>query len=136
VTAEQIFKYALATVRHRRLLLCRPHAFPDLIMPGGIREEGEDHVTGLRREIKEELGDHAEVVTTSLQFLGHFEDVAAGRVNTRVAMDVYLGDVTGQLVASSEILELIWFQRDDDPRLLSAIVRNQVIPSLVERGLM
>jgi 8-oxo-dGTP diphosphatase len=105
-------------------------------MPGGIRQDSETHLAGLRREIGEELGPDAVLVETSLEWLGHFEDNAAGRVNTRIAMDVYIGDVTGALTPSSEIAELVWFGREDDPQTLSAIVRNHVLPALVEKGLM
>jgi 8-oxo-dGTP diphosphatase len=132
----RLFKYSLALVRESRLLLCRPFAFDDLIMPGGIRQDSETHLAGLRREIGEELGPDAVLVETSLEWLGHFEDNAAGRVNTRIAMDVYIGDVTGPLTPSSEIAELVWFEREDDPQTLSAIVRNHVLPALVEKGLM
>jgi ADP-ribose pyrophosphatase YjhB (NUDIX family) len=135
VTGRRLFKYALAVVRDQRLLLCRPHLFPDLIMPGGVRENGEGRIDGLRREIREELGPEADIVEESLRWLGHFEDAAAGKVDTVIEMDVYLGEVSGELIASAEIASLVWFGRDDDPERLSAVVRNGVWPALLERGL-
>jgi 8-oxo-dGTP diphosphatase len=128
-----MFKFAIAVVRDRRLLLCRPYAFDDLIMPGGIREGDESHLEGLTREISEELGSRATLDKSSLEWIGHFEDVAAGRTDRTIAMDVYLGRVEGELVASSEIKELVWFGRDSDPDELSPIVRNHVWPALVAR---
>ena len=131
----RLFKYALAVVREGRLLLCKPHAFPALIMPGGLRQDGESHIAGLKREIAEELGAEAQLREESLQWLGHFEDWAAGKINTIIAMDVYTGEVSGTLVASSEIAELVWFGREDDPDRLSAVVRHHVCPALAERGM-
>jgi 8-oxo-dGTP diphosphatase len=132
----RLFKYALAVVRDGRLLLCRPHAFPDLIMPGGVRERGESHLQGLRREISEELGPDASLDERSLEWFGRYEDQAAGKVDTVVEMDVFLGEVRGALVASSEIAELVWVGPDDDPSQLSAIVRNHVLPALRSRELL
>jgi 8-oxo-dGTP diphosphatase len=132
----ELFKYALAIVRDGRLLLCEPHAFPDLIMPGGVRQDEEDYLTGIRREIAEELGADACVDERSLVWLGHFRDRAAGKTNTMISMDVYVGNVHGDLVASSEISELVWFDSEDDFARLSAIVRNHVWPALVRRELL
>jgi 8-oxo-dGTP diphosphatase len=131
-----MFKYALAVIRDDRLLLCRTYEFSALIMPGGIREGNESHVEGLQREIREELGSNASLNEASLGWLGHFEDLAAGKPNTIIAMDVYTGEVSGSLVASSEIAELVWFGLDDDQDALSAVVRNHVWPALRDKGLL
>jgi ADP-ribose pyrophosphatase YjhB (NUDIX family) len=132
---RRLFKYGLAVVRDGRLLLCRPHAFPDLIMPGGLQEDDETPEAGIRREVREELGGVSQVRAGSLELLGRFEDAAAGRSNTIIEMEVWLGELDGEPSPSSEIRELVWFGGDDDPTKLSAIVRNHVWPALQAKGL-
>lgn len=135
-TAERLYKFGLATIRDGRLLLCRPYAFPDLIMPGGVRENEEGHVEGLLREVREELGANAVLDECTLCWFGHYSDVAAGRENTVIEMDVYTGNLSGRLQASSEIAELVWFGREDDQRLLSPVIRNQIWPAIEARRLL
>ena len=132
-TYDRLFKYGLVAFRDRRLLLCRPYAFPDLIMPGGLREAGESHMVTLLREIREELGPDAVLDESSLRWFGHFEDLAAGLANTVIEMDVYRGELRGELVASAEIAELVWFGRSDDPALLSPVVRNKIWPAILTK---
>lgn len=132
---RKLFKYGLAFIRDNKLLVCKPYAFDDYILPGGIREGDETFLEGLEREIKEELGSDAKLDRSSLEHLGSFEDLAAGRKDVLVKIDLYLGQVHGELRASSEIKELVWFSPLDDRKLLSAIIRNQILPALELRGL-
>jgi ADP-ribose pyrophosphatase YjhB (NUDIX family) len=133
---QLLFKYGLAVVRDGRLLLCRPRAFSALIMPGGLREGEETAADGIGREVVEELGPDARVRLPTLQRFGVFEDRAAGRSDAMVKIELYVGEVDGMLVASSEIAELIWFDPiRDDASELSAIVRNKIIPALQADGI-
>jgi ADP-ribose pyrophosphatase YjhB (NUDIX family) len=134
--ADRLFKYGLAVIRDGRLLLCRPYAFPDLIMPGGIREGNETAEQGIAREVKEELGTAVRVRPGSLWHVGRFEDAAAGRDDVVVEMDLWAGELEGTPTASSEISELVWWGRHDDAGQLSAIIRNHIAPALVARGLL
>ena len=77
--SDRLFKFGLAVIRDGKLLLCRPHAFRALIMPGGVQEDGEDYLAGLRREISEELGPDAQLREDTLEWLGHYEDQAASK---------------------------------------------------------
>jgi len=133
---KKLYKYGVAIISDNRLLLCRPFAFRDLIIPGGIREGEENHITNLIRETSEELGDQAKLVLSSLEYLGNFEDVAAGRSDAIVEIELYKAKIDGTLKASSEIAELVWF----DPRTmhaqLSPIVKNKILPFLITRGLL
>jgi 8-oxo-dGTP diphosphatase len=132
---RKLFKYGLAFIRDNKLLVCRPFAFDDYILPGGIREGNETFSEGLEREIKEELGAGAKLDQNSLEYFGNFEDLAAGRRDVLVEIEVYLGEVHGELKASDEIKELVWFSKYDDRDLLSAIIRNKILPSLELHGL-
>ena len=133
---KTLFKYGLALIRDNKLLVCRPYAFDDYILPGGIREGEETYSQGLDREIKEELGPNAQLNGDSLKYVGCFEDLAAGRKDVLVRIELYLGEVEGELVASDEIKELIWFSPSDDRSLLSAIIRNKILPELERRELL
>ncbi|MEO5927654.1 MAG: NUDIX domain-containing protein [Patescibacteria group bacterium] len=135
-------KVGLATVRDGRLLLCRPHAYEDLILPGGIRENGEDDIACLRREVAEELGPEVYLEDASLAFFGEFDDIAGGPAGVhgkRVNIRLYRGTLVGTPRASDEIRDLIWYQPGGQvtphaqPKL-SPIVRNKIIPALVAAG--
>lgn len=136
MTARIIHKFGLAVIRNNSLLLCRPFAFPDLILPGGIKEGNEDHVTNLVRETFEELGAEARLVASSLKYLGRFEDAAAGRADTNVVIELWKADLEGTLAASSEIAELVWYDPRRPNHRLSMVVRNKVVPFLVQEGLL
>lgn len=130
-----MYKYGLAVIEDGKLLLCRPYAFDDLIMPGGIKEGEESHIEGLRREVREELGESAILDTNSLRYIGNYYDVAAGKTDRIVEIELYGGRVSGELVASSEIKELVWFSPKDDWSQLSPIIRNKILPALGEMKL-
>lgn len=133
---KSIYKYGVAVISDNKLLLCRPFAFPDLIMPGGIKEGAEDHISNLIRETREELGPQAELVVSSLEYLGNFEDVAAGRSDATVEIELYKGEVGGTLNPSSEIAELVWYDPRSMQGQLSPIVKNKILPFLIERRLL
>ena len=127
-----IYKIGLAMIRDKKLLLCEPYAFPDLILPGGIKEGDETASENLTREVREELGEAARLDITSLRYLGNFTARAAGRTERIVEVELHLGSVSGHLVASSEIKRLVWL----DPlapveEIVSDVVREKVVPFLI-----
>ena len=116
------------------MLLCRKtHTTSLLILPGGRIEPGETPEFCIEREIAEELGG---IGVRDLQFVGSYEDVAAGEPGRRVRIELYSGELTDEPVASSEIRELVWFGPEDDRRLLSPSLANKVVPDLIARGLL
>lgn len=136
MSSTQVFdKVALALISPGMgLLLCRPYAYDDLILPGGVREFGESDTACLAREISEELGDDVTLEQTSLQFFGEFEDVAggpAGDRGKRVRIRLYLGEVIGTPHASEEIRELVWLAPGAQEYSLTPILRNQIVPALI-----
>ena len=131
---KYIYKIGLVVIQDNRLLLCEPVAFKDLILPGGIKEGDESYIDNLLREVREELGENAILNTESLKYLGNFEDVAAGKSERVVEIELYQGLISGALTPSSEIKDLHWFSKNDDPRRLSAIIRNKILPFLIENG--
>jgi len=134
---QQIYKIGLAVIRDNALLLCRPFAFDELILPGGQKEGGETAVENLRREVREELGDDAHFDEKSLRYLGNFSDRAAGRTERTVEIELYSGEVSGRIVASSEIKEIVWFAPSDPSGdKLSAVVERKILPHLFAIGLL
>jgi 8-oxo-dGTP diphosphatase len=133
---NKFIKVGLVYIRDKKLLLCRPYAFDDLIMPGGQRDESESDTDCLLREIREELGTQAELDIDSLRYIGIFEDIAASYKEKRVEITLYMGEVRGELIPSSEIKELIWFSPSDDINQLSPIIRNKILPALQSDGFM
>lgn len=107
----------------------------DYILPGGRIEAGEEDVTCLKREIREELD--CDVDLASLEYLGEYVDVAAGRPDKDVSIKLYKGKVLGTPKPSSEIRFLHWIGAVDaeNPRL-SPILRRKIIPDLVKRGIL
>ncbi len=133
---KKFIKIGLACIQHNKLLLCRPHGFDDLILPGGQRGDDESDIDCLSREIAEELGDEAKLDLTSLQYFGRFEDVAAAHKDKLVEITLYLGQLRGKLRASSEIKELVRFSLSDDRSVLSPIIRNHILSALQRAGLL
>jgi 8-oxo-dGTP pyrophosphatase MutT (NUDIX family) len=131
-----LYKFGLVVIEDNRLLLCEPYAFEDLILPGGIKEGSETYFQNLTREVREELGEDAVLDENSLLYLGRFEDIAAGRTERFVEIDLYLGKILGILQASSEIKALHWFSPLDDANRLSPIIKNQILPFLIQNGLL
>ncbi len=106
----------------------------DYIMPGGQMEE-KDAVECLKREIKEELD--CEIDATDLNYIGEYADAAAGDPDHEVIIDLYQGKLLGEPKPSTEIKYLHWIGKEDaDNKRVSPIVRNKIIPSLVEKGIL
>jgi len=133
---RRLYKYGLVVIRDNKLLLCEPYAFADLILPGGTKEGKESHIENLLREIQEELGPQAILDVGSLKYVGNFEDLAAGRSDTTVEIELYSGSLSGALEPSTEIKGLHWFSLTDDRSKLSAIIRNKILPYLIKNNFM
>jgi 8-oxo-dGTP pyrophosphatase MutT (NUDIX family) len=106
----------------------------DYIMPGGQFEETTVEAC-LRNEIEEEL--HCQVDFDTLAFVGKYSDVAAGRPDRDIEMEVYRGSLIGEPVPSREIKFIHWIGKDavHNPRV-SPIIRNKIIPDLVAKGIL
>lgn len=128
---KKIMKYGLVIVRDHKFLINRKKGTTLFLMPGGKPEQGESVEACLIREIKEE--HKCTVVPKSISFFGSFEDVAANELNTVVCINLYLGTIIGAPHISSEIEEQRWFGKGDDPTILSPIIRNKILPVLLEK---
>ncbi len=129
---KRLFKPALLVIKNKKLLVVREGGSDFWLTPGGAPENKENNEQCLRREIMEELG--VEIDRKTLRYFGEFEDLAALESNTLVHISAYLGDVIGEVKPSMEIEELAWVG-ENTTLLLSAIIKNKILPKLVEKGL-
>lgn len=124
-------KIGLAWIQGGSILLCKPFEYDDLVIPGGVLGANETALENLRRKLKEELGGDALLDEASLQHIGNFEDLAAGRKDRIVEIELYLGQVHGKVAPSSGIRELVWFNPSSPgSHKLSAIVERKILPHL------
>lgn len=93
-----------------RVLLVRKHGSGTFIQPGGKREPGEDALTTLARELREELG--VTLVEGSARRLGEFEAEAVNEPGRRVRAEAFAVDINGSPAARAEIAELRWIDVD------------------------
>jgi 8-oxo-dGTP pyrophosphatase MutT (NUDIX family) len=133
-TIKTYFKYALCIIRNKRLLVLEEIDQELYLLPGGQPEAGENIEQALSRELKEELG--IQLNTKSLRYLGAFEDVAAGKEEAKVHIELYMGDYLGDITPCSEVKRLVWFSKDDDQNRLAPVTRNKILPALLRQGLM
>ncbi|MCK5320702.1 NUDIX domain-containing protein [Candidatus Parcubacteria bacterium] len=106
----------------------------DYIMPGGQFDE-ETVEDCLKNEIKEEL--NCKVNFDTLKYITEYTDVAAGRPDRYVSIKLYISDLIGDPQPSSEIENIYWISKDEiNNHLVSPIIRNKIIPDLVERKIL
>ncbi len=129
-----IEKSAMAVVRDNQLLVVRKRGSRDYLMPGGKPKRGESAVDALRRELREEIG--CSVDDSSLALLGRFEDFTSDG-KSRVAINLFAGEIIGEPKPSSEIEELSWISANDaiNP-FVTPIIKKQIMPFLVGKGML
>jgi len=120
-----------------KFLVCEKYAqfvTSDYIMPGGKLEE-ESEIECLKNEVKEELNCSIDI--DSLEVVGEYTDVAAGRPDRDVHIKLYRGEIIGTATPATEIKELHWIGQKDIKNLrVSPIIRHKIIPDIVERGIL
>lgn len=110
-----------------RWLVVRKRGSAIFMKPGGKREPGEDDLTALAREVREELA--CGIVDPVL--LGAFEAPAANEPDTTVRAVVYLACVDGEPVAQAEIEEALWLDVEaPGERKLARLLTEQVLPAV------
>lgn len=102
------------------------------IMPGGKPEKNESAEQCMARELKEE--HDCELITSSIKFVKHIEHLGAFE-NVLISMELYKVEINGTPRPNSEIEEQKWFGKNDDPNILSPLIKNEILPLLIEKYL-
>ena len=66
-----------------------------------------------------------------------FEEIATSDPNQRIHMNIfqYKGQLKGELTTSDEIESFMWFGTNDDTRILSNTLKNEIVPYCIKKGL-
>lgn len=132
-------KIGLLVLNYNRdkFLVCQKYAHnvtADYIMPGGKNDEDDD-VECLTNEIKQELD--CELDIQSLDYLGTYEDTAAGFIDRTVEMRLYEGRILGEPKPSKEVEFIHWIgAKDQNNPKVSSIIRRKIIPDLLKRNIL
>lgn len=106
----------------------------DYIMPGGQLTEKTDREC-LENEIKEELDCAVDI--NSIELIGTYNDIAAGRPDRDVEIKLYSGKLIGKPKPSTEVQYLHWIGKNDiNNKAVSPIIRNKIMPDLIERKIL
>ncbi|MBN2454906.1 NUDIX domain-containing protein [Candidatus Woesearchaeota archaeon] len=127
---RKVSKIGLIVVEKNKILLVKKKTLKKVITPGGKPEGRENHEACLERELKEEL--EVSLDKSSLQFLGTFEDVAEGEDDVLLTIELYQGKIKGNPKPSREIEGYLWFGAEADREILSPIIKNKILPFLLE----
>ena len=118
--------------KDKKMLQVRTNKESDVFYTlGGKIEEGESDLECLKREVKEEID--CEIEESSIKFLSEFEDVAHGK-DALLNVRMYQGKLIGDPKASSEIVEIGWFDTNSDQKNLSEIAKRTIFPWLKKHG--
>jgi len=120
-----------------KFLVCQKYAqnvTDDYIMPGGQFTEPTVEEC-LANEIKEELS--CGIDFTTLEYVGEYVDVAAGRPDRDVSIQLYSAKLIGEPLPSTEVEHIHWIGKEDVSNVsLSPIIKNKIIPDLTKRAIL
>jgi 8-oxo-dGTP diphosphatase len=129
-----IHKAGGVIIRNRQFLVTRSVGKDTFIAPGGKLEPGETVIQALQREIEEEI--QVTINPTTLESIGTFRAIAAGKQDVIVEMEVFLiNDIEGDPQPSSEVEEIRWIDSQTKDIKLGSIFEHDVMPILKNRGL-
>ncbi|WP_296598760.1 NUDIX domain-containing protein [Phenylobacterium sp.] len=112
-----------------RLLTVRKRGTARFMLAGGKREAGEDDLSALARELREELG----VRLVSAELLGRFEAPAANEPGATVRSSAYWVEIAGEIAIAAEIDELRWVDPTAPDVDLAPLLARHILPALSAR---
>lgn len=117
-------------IRERKLLYVRQHGKQAFMMPGGKIDAGEDEVSALIRELKEELS--IDLIPKTIKRYGVINGPAHYKPEgTKIHMTCFFGEHIGELLPSREIAEYRFFTLDeydkmDDKAVLGYMINSEL----------
>lgn len=127
-----IDKLAWIYIKDKKILSTLSKGKDKYYIPGGKRENYENDVETLTREIKEEL--MVELNLDTLKYYGVFKAQAHGKSEgIIVKMSCYFADYVGNLKADSEISEIVWLNYKDIDKV--SPVDKLIFKDLYDKGL-
>ena len=124
---KNIETVALIHIKDKKLLLVRPKSKKIFYMPGGKRDEGEDNLKALIREIKEEIGLISEI--KKLIGVYRIDNDPRG-----VHLDIiYEGELNGEIKLSQEHQKSGLFNPDELPEKI-AYKHKEAIEDWYKKG--
>ena len=127
-----IHKAGLFHMRDARVLLCRNHKSPLLMLPGGKLEPHETPLEALQRELAEELSG---ATLLDPNFLGTYDHPASESFRS-IRIELFAGALSAEPVPSAEVAELVWFGEHDDPTHLAPSLRHAIFIDLIARRIL
>ena len=130
-----IVKAAAIIIVDKKILVTRTKGKTFFVAPGGKLEAGESFEDCLVRELKEEL--NILVDKKDLEFFKKSYSTAIGTDGKNLEMAMYyVNKWVGEIVASSEIEELLWLESGGVKNIqLGSIFTHDVIPYLKDKNL-
>lgn len=105
---DVIDKVAFIHFEHKKILMARTRGKQKYYVPGGKREQGEDDISVLVREVQEEL--NVEIQIPTVLWYGMFKAQADGHAKgILVQMRCYTGEYEGMLTPTSEIDDILFY---------------------------
>ena len=106
--------------RGNKVLLARRSIKPKLNywdVPGGFLEEGEDPISGLRREIREELN----LEIKNIKLLGiYIDEYWTAGLKEKTLNIYYLAQIkSGKIRCADDVAEVKWFEKNKTPKKMA-----------------
>ncbi len=110
-----------------RTLLVRKRGTDFFMQAGGKMEAGENPLSALSRELKEELG--MELDETATKYVGRYTAPAANEEGYLVEAEMYLMQIDQEVFPAAEIEEIAWFNIGRPIDLpLAPLTRDNALP--------
>lgn len=127
-----IDKLAWIYIKDKKILSTLSKGKDKYYIPGGKRENYENDIETLTREIKEEL--MVDLNLDTLKYYGVFKAQAHGKTEGIVVkMSCYFAEYIGDLKANSEIAEIVWLNYNDIDKV--SPVDKLIFKDLYDKGL-
>lgn len=127
-----IDKLAWICVKNKKVLCCLSKGKNKYYSPGGKRENGENDIEALIREVKEEV--NVDLIVDTIRYYGAFKAPAHGMPEgIYVKMSCYVSEYNGELEPNNEIEKIDWLNTNDLEVLSD--VGKIIFKDLKEKGL-